>query len=504
LADYQNGGGFTGWRRGYAYLNGQLVAQYSDGTTYFVHTDHLGSTRLLTSFGQSQVANAGFESGSSSWSLWNSSVINNASAAHSGNDYLEMSALPGSGAAAIMSSYIAVTPGQQVTFGGWAYRESGTGGHVGWVVEVDNSSQTAFSWSNTSPWSADSPAWTYESGTVTVPAGGTYVRLYCEIWLPNSNTSARCDDGFVSTGSGASVVASMDYLPFGEATYSGSVNTTRQFTGKERDAESNLDYFGARYYASITGRFVSVDPVIVTPERIHDPQQLNRFTYVRNNPLRLVDPTGEILQVTGDLASDRSALCEIVGSNYCSRITIDEKTQTVGFDSTGLDLSSNEGAKLVNQLVASASTYTFSISDSADTAGGPVKIKSDGISNLDDRADDRYPKGKSATDLPPKGVNDQVTLNPQLAQFKDSQGRTVLLSSLAFHELAEAYAKVDGGKLYGNFSAIFVVNGTTIFIGPPQGGAHNEAVNREFKLREQRPNLQSTGRAGDQLIRDHH
>ncbi len=45
--------GFTGWCTSYMYLNGQLVAQYSSGTTYFVHKDHLGSTRLVSNLNQS-------------------------------------------------------------------------------------------------------------------------------------------------------------------------------------------------------------------------------------------------------------------------------------------------------------------------------------------------------------------------------------------------------------------------------------------------------------------
>jgi len=61
------------------------------------------------------------------------------------------------------------------------------------------------------------------------------------------------------------------------------------FTGKERDYESNLDNFGARYDASNFGRFTSPDPFGGHQE---DPQDLNRYTYVRNNPLNLTDPTG--------------------------------------------------------------------------------------------------------------------------------------------------------------------------------------------------------------------
>ncbi|MBZ5597350.1 MAG: RHS repeat-associated core domain-containing protein [Acidobacteriia bacterium] len=290
----------------------------------------------------------------------------------------------------------------------------------------------------------------------------------------------------------------------GSCSFSVASEQHHKFTGKERDGESGLDYFEARHYASSLGRFMSVDPVIITPERKVDPQQLNRYAYVRNNPLRLVDPTGEILQLSGDLAADKAAICDIVGSSNCDRVSIDEKNNTVSFNTSGLDLSANEGAALVNQLVTSSDTYAFALSDTANTAGGPVKMTNDPISNLDNRPDDRYGKGKAATDLPPKGVADQVTINPNTAHFKDSQGRSVSLSSLAFHELAEAYGKIDGGKAYGDFQNINVVNGTTLQVGPPQQGAHNQAVQREFKLREQRPNVQNSGRAGDQLIRDPH
>ncbi len=65
-----------------------------------------------------------------------------------------------------------------------------------------------------------------------------------------------------------------------------------EFTGKERDAETGLDYFLARYYSGAQGRFTSVDPIWVTKERMMDPQRLNLYTYGRNNPLRFIDPDG--------------------------------------------------------------------------------------------------------------------------------------------------------------------------------------------------------------------
>lgn len=63
------------------------------------------------------------------------------------------------------------------------------------------------------------------------------------------------------------------------------------FTGKERDAETGLDYFGARYYSGAQGRFSSPDPPFMD-QMEGDPQSWNMYSYVRNNPLRFIDPTG--------------------------------------------------------------------------------------------------------------------------------------------------------------------------------------------------------------------
>jgi RHS repeat-associated protein len=72
--------------------------------------------------------------------------------------------------------------------------------------------------------------------------------------------------------------------------------TGSRYTGKERDAESGLDYFGARYYASSMGRFMSPDWAAqeepVPYAKMDDPQSLNLYSYVLNNPLSHTDPDG--------------------------------------------------------------------------------------------------------------------------------------------------------------------------------------------------------------------
>jgi RHS repeat-associated protein len=65
----------------------------------------------------------------------------------------------------------------------------------------------------------------------------------------------------------------------------------QKFTGKERDAETRLDFFGARYFSSPQGRFMSVDPLMASAS-IENGQTWNRYAYARNNPFRYVDPLG--------------------------------------------------------------------------------------------------------------------------------------------------------------------------------------------------------------------
>ncbi len=65
-----------------------------------------------------------------------------------------------------------------------------------------------------------------------------------------------------------------------------------RYTGKERDSESGLDNFGARYMSSRMGRFMSPDPLGNFVADLSNPQSLNQYSYVLNNPLRYTDPTG--------------------------------------------------------------------------------------------------------------------------------------------------------------------------------------------------------------------
>jgi RHS repeat-associated protein len=72
-------------------------------------------------------------------------------------------------------------------------------------------------------------------------------------------------------------------------------------TGKERDAETGLDYFGARYFSAVQGRFTSPDAPFADQDPV-DPQSWNLYGYGRNNPLRFTDPSG--MYVCSDSMAD--------------------------------------------------------------------------------------------------------------------------------------------------------------------------------------------------------
>jgi RHS repeat-associated protein len=103
----------------------------------------------------------------------------------------------------------------------------------------------------------------------------------------------------VTDGAGA-LEGTMKYYPYGaQRSVTGDMITDKLFTGQQREPrwESALGLYnyGARFYSTLMGRFVSADPLVASPG---DPQMLNRYAYVRNNPLIFVDPTG----MSSDLA----------------------------------------------------------------------------------------------------------------------------------------------------------------------------------------------------------
>ena len=119
---------------------------------------------------------------------------------------------------------------------------------------------------------------------VTDPLGSRRVQTDSIGWPEEQFTNLPYGDGF-------SLSAAPNPPPGGA-----DDSTPLHFTGKERDQESGNDYFGARYYASTMGRFLSPDwsakEEPVPYAKLDNPQTLNLYQYMRNNPLGGVDVDG--------------------------------------------------------------------------------------------------------------------------------------------------------------------------------------------------------------------
>ena len=124
-----------------------------------------------------------------------------------------------------------------------------------------------------------------------VYAGGMHLATY----IPSTANTYFVHSDWLGTervrsGAGGAIYSTWTSYPFGEGSLTSNPSPAH-FTGKERDAESGNDYFGARYYSSSMGRFMSPDrtPFGIAPG---DPQSWNLYSYARNKPTTAIDVGG--------------------------------------------------------------------------------------------------------------------------------------------------------------------------------------------------------------------
>ncbi len=149
--------------------------------------------------------------------------------------------------------------------------------YVGTVLEIDKSSGGAV------------------TRTVTYyPAGGA-MRIDGQVYYVLKD---RLGSAYATTNASGTVVGEMRYYAFGETRLStGNMFTDRLYTGQRWIADLGIYHFNARFYSPTLGRFLSAD---TTMSGISNPQNLNRFSYVANNPLRYTDPTGHMACIDFD------------------------------------------------------------------------------------------------------------------------------------------------------------------------------------------------------------
>jgi len=111
------------------------------------------------------------------------------------------------------------------------------------------------------------------------------------------------------TNQEGNVVWKSDYEPFGSS-FNEEGNNNYKYNNKELDSSTDLLYYGARYYDSDIGRFTTADTVAGS---VNNPQSLNRYAYVQNNPMKYVDPTGNVMNAPQEVVGWMN---ELTGGDY--------------------------------------------------------------------------------------------------------------------------------------------------------------------------------------------
>lgn len=246
----------------------------------------------------------------------------------------------------------------------------------------------------------------------------------------------------VITKSDGSVIGRHDYQPFGEEIpvgfartgvpgYSATDTLRQHFTGKERDVETKLDYFLARYYSADKGRFVSPDPIIISDKQAENPQLWNLYNYAGNNPLAYTDPTGmervRLGQHTDDQIKKRKQEIETELKN--KNLTKDQK-KALKAEKKTLELE-EQGNKIVGQYLAAldkigerngmqVSDFTLTTEPQKDFATDPAFIKAFGGDKK--KAKDAAKRNKSAGMFVWLGYSTQIFINAKSNDYKGSKG----------------------------------------------------------------------------------
>ena len=178
------------------------------------------------------------------------------------------------------------------------------------------------------------------------------------------------------TNDSGTVVYAEAHDPYGgiQKTWPGNTfDPKRKFSDKERDQETGLDYFGARYYSAPVRwadghssgiyRWVTIDPVLDRRRAILDSQLWNMYSFCANNPEKLVDPKGSVLYV----AQMYDSIKKIAGA-AADRLSI--KDGVLDVSKLTKEDRKDPGVNLLYELATSSYIFEYSEGPSISTAAG--------------------------------------------------------------------------------------------------------------------------------------
>jgi RHS repeat-associated protein len=251
------------------------------------------------------------------------------------------------------------------------------------------------------------------------------------------------------------------------------VGAKEGYTGKERDAETGLDYFGARYYLAAIGRFGAID-------RFFDQYPtISPYQYAGNNPLNLIDINGDSLWVGGNKPEAAlKDLQDLAGSDQ-GRVSVDENGK-ISVNTDGYETGTNPGLDIIVKIVLASERVSYEVSSDAldlDARGAVINA----ISNRS--TTHRYINTELESRESLRGIHPSNGLDGQII-IKDGirfgvtsdHGKTITeipRSQVVGHELSENYYRTIERKNYAEAHGLSnqyffggQVNGPVIVIHP--------------------------------------
>jgi RHS repeat-associated protein len=266
----------------------------------------------------------------------------------------------------------------------------GLGGEQVTEMGIDTtagSSATTLAWQHTNVWAG---------GKLL----GTYDKTGLHFYLDDPLGTRRAQTNYAGV-----LEQTCSSLPYGDAlSCTGgdlAAPTEHHFTGKERDTESGNDYFEARYYTSAMGRFMSpdwsakIEPVPYA--KLDDPQTLNLYAYVENNPMDRVDVDGHLPAWVNSAiekvisASSPPMLAPVHNVKPPDAPPIAMLETSIGGNTTSFTVSTHE--KTTTTTIETHVKVTRAALKKHPDAGGPIHSVVRGVDNKHAGSDAYGPRG---------------------------------------------------------------------------------------------------------------